>query len=502
MQTEIYDLNKPETDKVQTIDTCGALICSGEIVVFPTETVYGLGANAFDSEAVKKIFAAKGRPGDNPLIVHVAEKKDVLPLVKAVPEKAKALMDAFWPGPLTLIMPVSDKIPKTVTAGLNTVAIRMPSSPTAHALIASAGVPIAAPSANISGRPSPTEGSHVIEDMSGKVPAILIADEVEVGLESTVIDMTSEPPTLLRPGGITAEEIESVIGSIALSPNITANIIPEKVMSPGMKYKHYAPKGQVIIVKGNDDQRLCLMRKAIGDLSKDGNVRIGILTTEDRAALFKGKDFNKVSLIQTLGDSRDPKTLGRHLFDCLRRFDTDKIDRIYAEDIPITNETLALINRLYKSAGYTFLQEETKMTIAIGSDHGGFDLKSILIDHLTEEGYDIMDCGTDSTASVDYPVYGKKVGHAVVDGQAEKGIIICGTGIGISLAANKVPGVRAALCTNEYMAEMSRRHNNANVLALGARVIGSELAKNIVKRFLSTDFEGGRHERRVAQIES
>lgn len=352
METEIFELNDLNTEGYSSaVAYCGELIRMGKTVVFPTETVYGLGANAFDEMAVKKIFEAKGRPGDNPLIVHVAEKAEVAPLVKSIPEKAKLLMAEFWPGPLTLIMPVSEKIPKAVTAGLDTVAVRMPSGKTAHELIAQAGVPIAAPSANISGRPSPTEGAHVLEDMTGKVSAILIADEIEVGLESTVVDMTSEPPTLLRPGGITADALRHVIGDITLSPNITENIIPEKVMSPGMKYRHYAPKGKVIIVRGDAETKAEKIKNEISRLSEIEKHYFGILATDETKNTYLNLDAQVLSL----GSQKEPEHLGRHLFDRLRQFDMLGCEYIFAEDISREDETLALINRLYKSAGYVFI---------------------------------------------------------------------------------------------------------------------------------------------------
>ncbi len=346
METELFDLT--HDDPVASIRRCGEIIRNGGTVVFPTETVYGLGANALDATAVKKIFAAKGRPGDNPLIVHIAHPSDITPLVKAVPPKAKKLMDAFWPGPLTMIMERSDVVPDEVTAGLSTVAIRFPSNPYANRLITAAGVPIAAPSANISGRPSPTKGQHVLEDMLEKVDAILIAeDAAEVGLESTVVDMTTDMPTLLRPGGITVDDLKGVVGEVAVSANITKNIIPKVAKCPGMKYKHYAPKGQMVIVRGSDDERAAKIEAAIAQL-KEG---------DHPAVLARDETIDRYhhGVIVSLGSRKDPEEMSRNLFARLRTFDDMGITHIFAEDVEMADETLALINRMYKAAGYTFI---------------------------------------------------------------------------------------------------------------------------------------------------
>lgn len=348
METQLFDMDEQSIE--ESLKTAGQLIASGETVVFPTETVYGLGANALDEEAVKKIFIAKGRPGDNPLIVHICDKNEVEKLVLSIPEKANMLMDAFWPGPLTMIMKRSEIVPDVVTAGLDTVAVRLPSGMIARELIKSAGVPIAAPSANISGRPSPTKGEHVLEDMLGKVSGILIHEDVEVGLESTVIDMTTEPPTLLRPGGVTVKDLETVIGKIALSPNITEDIIPEKVMSPGMKYTHYSPKGEVVIVKGkNSEEKAEKIESQIKQLVRNGEKSFGVLASDETIDLYKK------GIILSLGSLNEPKELSKNLFDRLRAFDELDVKYIFAEDITVNNDTLALINRLYKSAGYRFI---------------------------------------------------------------------------------------------------------------------------------------------------
>ena len=345
IETELYDLEND--DFAESIAAAGDVIVRGGTVVFPTETVYGLGADAMNADAVAKIFKAKGRPGDNPLIVHVSDFTQIDTLVIEVPEKAKKLAEVFWPGPLTLIMARSERVPNRVTAGLSTVAVRFPSHPAAKALIDAAGTPIAAPSANISGRPSPTKSIHVLEDMIGKVDAILIDTDTKVGLESTVMDMTSDPPTMLRPGGITPGQIEKIIGKIDLSPNITKNVIPERVKSPGMKYKHYAPKGVMVIARGSDDEKAAKITSAIKGLAPDDMPAI-LATDETMGQYHRG-------LIVSLGSRDDPEALSHNLFARLREFDAMGVTHIFAEEIAMSDATMALNNRMYKAAGYTFI---------------------------------------------------------------------------------------------------------------------------------------------------
>ena len=254
METKLFSTAKSD------IAEAGRILADGGLVAFPTETVYGLGANALNEQAVKNIYIAKGRPSDNPLIVHIAKKEDIVPLVQEVTPKAKALMDAFFPGPLTIILNKSNKINKTVSGGLDTVAIRMPENKVANALIAAAGVPIAAPSANTSGLPSPTRAKYVIDDMMGKIDGIMDGGDCKFGVESTVITLAGETPVLLRPGAITKEMIESVIGEITVAPAVLEGMKNDEVAaSPGMKYKHYAPKARVVIVNGTKKQYECFV---------------------------------------------------------------------------------------------------------------------------------------------------------------------------------------------------------------------------------------------------
>ncbi|MGV8906650.1 MAG: L-threonylcarbamoyladenylate synthase [Acetobacterium sp.] len=348
MKTQIINIQKLDAQGLKLLEAPAALIKKGETVVFPTETVYGLGANALDPEAVKKIFIAKGRPGDNPLIIHVAEIEAVAKLVTHIPDKAKQLMDVFWPGPLTLIMEKSALVPEVVSPGLSTVAVRFPSHDIAQAFIKMAGCPVAAPSANLSGRPSPTEGKHVLEDLDGRVSAIILSSDGESGLESTVIDMTVDPPVVLRPGDITLAELRGVLGEVLVSSNVTKNIIPDKISSPGMKYTHYSPKGELVVVKGKPQEICEKITRAMAN-SRGKPMSIGILTTDETMECYKE------GFIISLGSRNDPKEMAKNLFSRLRTFDELGVEKIYAEDIPLNNETLALLNRLYKAAGYTFI---------------------------------------------------------------------------------------------------------------------------------------------------
>lgn len=312
----------------------------GGLVAIPTETVYGLGANAFDSEAVLKIFAAKGRPADNPLIVHIADIGQLDEIVSEVNENAKKLINAFWPGPLTIVMKKSDKIPLEVSAGLDTVAVRMPVHPVAAKLLRNCGLPIAAPSANTSGKPSPTCAEHVYDDMNGKIDAILDGGCCDVGLESTVVDVTDEIPRLLRPGGITYEQLTSVLGDVIKNYEFGEGETPR---SPGVKYKHYAPKAEVYIVKGDFFEYV----------SKNAHrfLKVGVLCHGDY-------DFPENCDVKSMG--KTPSEYANTLFANLRAFDKDSVDVIFAEDIDDLGLNLAVSNRLYKAAGYKFTDNTKK----------------------------------------------------------------------------------------------------------------------------------------------
>ena len=317
------------------LSTPAASLKRGELVAFPTETVYGLGANALDEKAVKSIFLAKGRPQDNPLIVHVAEKEDIEKLVKSVPDIAKKVLDALTPGPITIILEKSDLVPDVVTAGGKTVAIRIPESEIARELIKRAGVPVAAPSANISGKPSPTKASHVAEDLLDAVSYIVDGGACRVGLESTVLDLTVAPPTILRPGGITHEVLENLLGKVVGYKNAeNENTAPK---SPGMKYRHYAPKAKMTVYKGN----LCReeIKKAINHLSCD---KIYVLTAGDFS----------YDNAKTINCGKTAEEYSKNLFDALRSADNFGAQIIFAE-FPFSSGgiTTALFNRIFKSCG-------------------------------------------------------------------------------------------------------------------------------------------------------
>lgn len=320
------------------------LIQAGELVAFPTETVYGLGANGLNAEAVQKIFEAKGRPADNPLIEHIAKKSDVRQLWRRIPRQAQILMDTFWPGPLTLIAPKSDAVPDEVTAGLDTVAVRMPQNKTARALIAKSGVPIAAPSANRSGRPSPTTAQHVLDDMDGRIPLIIDGGPCKYGVESTVLSLVSEP-TILRPGAITREMIASLIGEVRVSESVLNPLrAGETAASPGMKYLHYAPNAEVVVVQGSPESAA----KRIGALYREAEAEgktPEIAATEQTKQYYKGKRYT------VLGDRNEPVTLCASLFSALREMDL-RADLILAEGIPAEDEGLAYMNRLLRAAGF------------------------------------------------------------------------------------------------------------------------------------------------------
>ena len=308
---------------------------SGGLVAIPTETVYGLGANAFDKNACLKIFEAKGRPGDNPLIVHISKISQLDDIVVEINENAKKIMETFWPGPITIVMKKSDKIPYEVSAGLDTVAVRMPSHKVACKLLDMCEIPIAAPSANTSGKPSPTTAKHVFNDMNGKIDAIVDGGSCVVGVESTVIDVTEDIPKLLRPGGVTYEQLCDVLGEVIKNYEFKNGEIPK---SPGVKYKHYAPKAELFVVKGNFEEYIY----KISDKYK----KIGVLC-------HNKYNITKNCVEKFMGNN--PEEYANTLFSHLREFDKENVDIIFAEDIDDKGINLAVSNRLYKAAGYKFI---------------------------------------------------------------------------------------------------------------------------------------------------
>lgn len=355
MVTEIIkiDVTIPGWDK--QLDHAAGVLKAGGLVAFPTETVYGLGANALDTKAVEGIYKAKGRPSDNPLIVHIAEIKALEHLVNTIPVTAHRLIKAYWPGPLTLVMPKSDKVPSIITAGLDTVAVRMPSHPIALALIKKTGLPVAAPSANSSGRPSPTLAKHVIEDLTGKVDIIIDGGSAKVGMESTVLDITVEPPMILRPGGITREQLQQLLGAVGTDPALSASLegtTPPR--SPGMKYRHYAPKAALLLVQGPHDRVVFEIGRRAELYIKEGT-NIGILTTNETAALYEPSLYTSCRFL-SLGSRQKPESLASNLFRCLREFDEKAVEVILAETPETDGIGMAVMNRLIKAADGSIIQ--------------------------------------------------------------------------------------------------------------------------------------------------
>lgn len=344
MKTELYNA---KTQKENGTGVAGRVIRAGGLVVFPTETVYGLGANGLDGEAVAKIFEAKGRPNDNPLILHVAKKSDVRPLWVKIPDTARLLMDEFWPGPLTLVYLKSSIVPDAVTAGLDTVAVRMPEHRTALALIRAAGVPIAAPSANLSGKPSPTRIEHVLEDMDGRVDVMLDGGPCSVGVESTVLSLVGTP-TILRPGGVTKEMLESVIGTVNVAHAVLNPLGENEVAaSPGMKYRHYAPDCEVVVAEGSPRRAASIINREYSLAESEGKSCI-IFATEQTKSYYKGKKY------VIIGDRDMPASLCASLFAALRD-ESGGTDIIFAEAIPAREQGLAYMNRLLRASGFTVL---------------------------------------------------------------------------------------------------------------------------------------------------
>ncbi len=337
--TRIIRVGKNKIDKV-SIREAANLLRTGELVAFPTETVYGLGANGLCVDAVRKIFTVKGRPADNPLILHVGFKKDVHRYGRNISTKVKKLIREFWPGPLTIIIKKRKKIPDIVTAGLDTVALRMPANKIALSLIREARVPVAAPSANVSGKPSPTSAAHVYQDFFGKVEMILDGGKTDVGIESTIIDCTVEPPIILRPGNITRRQIENIIGIVEnyLYTDQDKGMIPK---SPGLKYRHYAPDVKLILVEGES----IVVKATIDALLRqyhNQNKRVGIL------AFFPGSNYNIRTTDALINLGLRKQRVSRRLFETLRYFDKKGIDVVLAENFPSHDH--AIMNRLRKAA--------------------------------------------------------------------------------------------------------------------------------------------------------
>ena len=372
METELLNIEKvsPE-EKAAALKKAGEIIREGGLVAFPTETVYGLGADALNAEASAKIYAAKGRPSDNPLIAHVSCLEEIAPLVSKgrpsdnplivhihdvdqvyeiaseVPEAAKKVMEKFWPGPLTVILNKKSCVPDGTTGGLKTVAIRMPSHPLARDFIRESGRMIAAPSANTSGRPSPTLASHVYEDMQGRIPLILDGGAVGIGIESTIIDMSTDTPTILRPGYITKDMLEEVLPKVNIDPAVTGRTMKKNVVAkaPGMKYRHYAPKGQLTLVEGDRDKVIARINELVKEKEEEGH-KVGVIGTDETL------DSYHADILRSIGSRQKPETVAANLYRILREFDDLECDYMYSESFFEQGLGNAIMNRMLKAAGY------------------------------------------------------------------------------------------------------------------------------------------------------
>lgn len=344
MRTEIVKIDSDAIDR-QIIAKASEYLQDGELVAFPTETVYGLGGNALEADAAGRIYEAKGRPSDNPLIVHIADFSDLERIAKEVPRQAQKLSDAFWPGPLTIIVKKNDTVPYTTTGGMDTVAVRMPSHPIALTLIRDSGCLIAAPSANTSGRPSPTQASHVIEDLEGKIAMIIDGGEVGIGIESTIIDLTEDHPIILRPGYITQAMLEEVLGEeVVMDPGILGVDDLTRPKAPGMKYKHYSPKAELIIVDGEEDAVINRINIFTQEQQRLGK-KVAVIATEET------KGHYMADVILSIGRRNDEDAIAQHLYRILRECDELEVGVIYSESFKTPRIGYAIMNRLLKASG-------------------------------------------------------------------------------------------------------------------------------------------------------
>jgi L-threonylcarbamoyladenylate synthase len=352
IRTVILKVNRdePETEKIRA---AARIIRKGGLVAFPTETVYGLGADALNPNAIARIYAAKKRPLDNPIIAHVSSRQDIFRLAENVPAEAEKLIDTFWPGPLTLVLKASATVPEATIGGLDTVAVRMPDHKVALALIRESGVPIAAPSANLSGRPSPTTAEHVRQDLEGRIEMILDCGPTRIGVESTVLDLTAVPPQILRPGGVPYEGLKRLLGQVVLHPAAEAlsEVQSLKARSPGMKHRHYAPKARLIVVEGETEASSRKVQE-IADAHRNSGRKVGILATDENLPGYKAE------LVKSLGGRADSESAARNLFRLLREFDEEHVDIIVAEGVPLKGLGLAIMNRLRKASGFNIVKAD------------------------------------------------------------------------------------------------------------------------------------------------
>ncbi len=348
MKTRIIQVNRwnPEPELMQK---AGAVLKQGGLVAFPTETVYGLGGNALDAGASKKIYAAKGRPSDNPLIIHIADFEHLAPIVKEVPPAAQKLAAACWPGPLTIILEKSGLVPYETTGGMDTVAVRMPDHAVARELIRCGGGYVAAPSANTSGRPSPTTAAHVVQDLQGKIEMIVDGGSVGIGLESTIVDFTEDVPTILRPGFINQTMLGEILGEVRMDRGLLADDASAKPKAPGMKYRHYAPKGDLVIVEGSDDAVTAWIEEHAASHTCRGET-VGIIATDETLERYKN------GIIRSIGSRKQEESIARHLYGVLREFDDLGVHYIFSESFDTPKMGQAIMNRLLKAAGHQIIK--------------------------------------------------------------------------------------------------------------------------------------------------
>lgn len=344
MNTKVIRIDEQHMNTA-LIEEAGDIIKSGGLVAFPTETVYGLGGDALNPQSSEKIYSAKGRPSDNPLIVHIADIQMLNAIVREVPENAWKLAEQFWPGPLTMIFYKSELVPRETTGGLDTVAVRMPVHPVARALIRAAGGYVAAPSANRSGRPSPTVAKYVIEDMDGRIEMVIDGGDVEIGLESTIIDLTSEKPTILRPGYITEQKLVQVLGEVAQDSTMMRADSGQAPKAPGMKYRHYAPRGELTIVDGEEGCVVEYINTQMRQKKKD-NKKTGVIGTDTSIAKYQA------DVCRSVGNRNDEAEIARELYRVLREMDDENVDIIFSESFGAVGLGQAIMNRLLKAAGH------------------------------------------------------------------------------------------------------------------------------------------------------
>ncbi|MBQ1189739.1 MAG: threonylcarbamoyl-AMP synthase [Lachnospiraceae bacterium] len=345
MNTKIIQINRENFTDAELAEAA-EILRNGGLVAIPTETVYGLGANALDESASKKIYEAKGRPSDNPLIAHISCMDELSALVSEIPEAGRKLAEKYWPGPLTMVFPKKEIVPYGTTGGLETVAIRMPSDPVANRLIKLAGVPVAAPSANTSGRPSPTKAEHVVEDMNGKIEMIIDSGEVGIGVESTIVDVSGKVPMLLRPGAITMEMLRETLGEVEIDPAILGPLSADvKPKAPGMKYRHYAPQAEMTLVEGEMEHVVEFINQE-AKLALEAGLKVGIICTEE------SRESYQCGMLKVIGSRENEESVAHNLFAVLREFDDQKVDCIFSESFSKDRLGQAIMNRLCKAAGY------------------------------------------------------------------------------------------------------------------------------------------------------